>query len=62
MPVRIVDKEDDRETLRYWLAQPPETRVSAVEFLREQMYKVKVKNKPPRLVRVVRLRELHGGK
>ncbi|MBI4247997.1 MAG: hypothetical protein HY611_00725 [Elusimicrobia bacterium] len=62
-PIRILDKkEDDRETLRYWLSQTPEARISAVEVLREQMYKVKGKNKLPRLVRVVRLRELHEGK
>ena len=62
-PIRILSKhEDDRETLRYWLSQTPEARISAVEFLREQMYYVKGKKKMPRLVRVIRLRDLHEDK
>ncbi|MDD5656872.1 MAG: helix-turn-helix domain-containing protein [Elusimicrobia bacterium] len=56
-PVRLVDKEDDRETLRFWLAQPPEARISAVEFLRRQCYMVTGKTRLPRMERTIQLRE-----
>ena len=33
----FADEERTRPRLRYWLSQPPEERVAAVEFLRRQV-------------------------
>ncbi len=57
MPVRIVEKEDDRDTLRFWLTQPPEARISAMEFLRRQVYLVTGKKTLPHLARSIQLRD-----
>lgn len=57
MTVRIVEKEDDRDTLRFWLAQPPEARINAMEFLRRQVYLVTGNKTLPHLVRSIQLRE-----
>ena len=40
----------DRPTLRYWRTRPPEERIAAVEFLRQQTYGARA-----RLRRVYRL-------
>ncbi|MBI5243364.1 MAG: helix-turn-helix domain-containing protein [Elusimicrobia bacterium] len=59
VPVRIVDKEDDRDTLRFWLAQPPEARIDAMEFLRRQCCLVTGRKSLPRIVRSIQLRDRH---
>lgn len=56
MRARIVEKEDDRDALRFWLTQPPEARISAMEFLRRQMYLVAGRKSLPNFVRSIRLR------
>lgn len=60
--VRIVDKkdEDDRDTLKYWLSQPVEARIAAVEFLRQQTYLVTGHKTLPRIERKVQIRDLHA--
>lgn len=57
MPVRIAEKEDDRDALRFWLAQPPEARINAMEFLRRQVYLVTGKAALPHLARSIQLRD-----
>lgn len=57
MPVRIVEKEDDRDNLRFWLSQTPEARISAMEFLRRQMRLVMGQKTLPRLERFIQLRD-----
>ncbi|OGS04790.1 MAG: hypothetical protein A3G41_04060 [Elusimicrobia bacterium RIFCSPLOWO2_12_FULL_59_9] len=57
MPVRIVEKENDRDALRFWLTQTPEARISAMEFLRRQVYLVTGKKTLPRLERSIQLRD-----
>lgn len=59
-PVRIVEKEDDRDTLRFWLAQPPEARINAMEFLRRQVYLVTGNKTLPHLVRSITFRGEHA--
>lgn len=56
-PVRIVEKEDDRDILRFWLTQPPEARINAMEFLRRQVYMVTGNKTLPHLVRSIQLRD-----
>jgi transcriptional regulator with XRE-family HTH domain len=56
MPVRLVDKEDDQDALRYWLSQPPEARIDAMEFLRRQACLVAGREELPRLARSIKLR------
>ncbi|MBI4056988.1 MAG: helix-turn-helix domain-containing protein [Elusimicrobia bacterium] len=56
MPVRIVDKEDDRDTLRFWLEQPVEARIDAMEFLRRQTYLTTGNEALPRFQHVIQLR------
>lgn len=60
IPIRIVEKEDDRDTLKFWLAQPPQARIDAVEFLRRQCCMVKGWESLPRMVRSIQLREFHS--
>lgn len=57
MPVRIIEKEDDRDALRFWLAQPPEARINAMELLRRQMALVKGEKSLPRMRRSIQLRD-----
>ncbi|OGR89784.1 MAG: hypothetical protein A3J74_09705 [Elusimicrobia bacterium RIFCSPHIGHO2_02_FULL_57_9] len=60
LPVRIVEKEDDRDTLRFWLTQPPEVRISAMEFLRRQVYLATGQKTLPHIVRSIQLRGYHA--
>ena len=60
MPVRIVEKEDDRDALRFWLTQPPEARINAMEFLRRQAYLVTGNKTLPRFAHSIQLREEHA--
>ena len=55
MPLRIVDKDDDRDTLRFWLAKSPGERIDAVEFLREQYYALSGHKTLPRLAHAVQV-------
>ncbi len=57
MSVRIIDKEDDRDTLRFWLAQPIEARIGAMEFLRRQTYLTTGKETLPPFQYVIQLRD-----
>jgi len=57
MPVRIVDKEDDGDVLRFWLEQPAEARIDAMEFLRRQTYLATGKKALPHFERSIRLRD-----
>ena len=59
MTVRMMDKEDDRATLRFWLEQPAEARINAVEFLRMQCFLVTGRKALPRLARSIQMRDLH---
>jgi len=56
MPIRIVDKEDDKDTLRFWLTQPPKARIDAMEFLRRQMAAIKGEKSLPPFVYEIQLR------
>jgi len=53
--LRIIDKEDGRADLRYWLDKSPAERVGAVELLREQYYSLSGRKKLPRLVHAVQV-------
>ncbi|MBI4678824.1 MAG: helix-turn-helix domain-containing protein [Elusimicrobia bacterium] len=57
MPVRMVEEDDDRATLRFWLDQPSEVRINAVEFLRRQCYLTTGQKNLPRLTRSIQLRD-----
>lgn len=59
MPVRMIDKEeeDDRDTLRFWLEQPVEARIDAMEFLRRQTYLTTGNVTLPRFQYVIQLRD-----
>ncbi|MCX5796613.1 MAG: hypothetical protein NTY77_14055 [Elusimicrobia bacterium] len=59
-PVRIVEKEDDRDALRFWLAQPPEARINAMEFLRRQVFLVTGRKTLPHLAHAIRLRDAYA--
>lgn len=57
MPVLIIDKEDDRDTLRFWLGQPVEARIDAMEFLRRQTYLTTGNEALPRFQHTMQLRD-----
>lgn len=56
-PVRILDREDPRDDLRFWLAKSPAERIAAVEFLRRQCLLVTGQKNFPRLTHSFQLRE-----
>jgi transcriptional regulator with XRE-family HTH domain len=56
MPLRLVDKEDDHDTLQFWLEQAPQARIEAVEFLREQYYAMSGYKSLPRLAHAIQIR------
>lgn len=47
----IIDKDDEDGTRRFWQKKPPEERLSAVEFLREQYYIIRGYQSVPRIKR-----------
>jgi hypothetical protein len=55
MPLRVLDREDERADLEFWLAKPPAERIAAVEFLREQHYALSGFKSLPRLAHSIRL-------
>lgn len=55
MSLRIVDREDPRGDLDFWLGKSPAERVAAVEFLREQYYALSGYRSLPRLAHAIRL-------
>ena len=55
MPLRIVDKDDDRDTLQFWLGKSAQQRIDAVEFLREQYYALSGHKTIPRLAHAVQV-------
>lgn len=57
MPLRIVDKEDDRADLRFWLGKSAAERIAAVEFLRSQLYALSGLKTLPRLAHTVQVRD-----
>lgn len=60
MSLRIVDKEDPRADLQFWLGKSPEERIEAVEFLRQQCHLVTGQKTLPRLVRSIQVRDRHA--
>lgn len=56
IPVHIIPKDSPEASLKFWLSQSAEDRLSAVEFLREQYYRVLGLNAPPKLVRKITIR------
>jgi hypothetical protein len=56
MPLYRVKAGDDRSDLGFWLGRPPQERVAAVEFLREQYYALSGYKSLPRLPHSIRLR------
>lgn len=60
LPVRFLEKEDDRADLRYWLEKSPAERVDAVELLREQYYALSGHKSLPRLARAVQFMDRPG--
>lgn len=55
MPLRVVDREDPRGDLDFWLGKSAAERVAAVEFLREQYYALSGYRSLPRLAHAIRL-------
>lgn len=55
MSLRVVDREDPRDDLNFWLGKSPAERVAAVEFLREQHYALSGYRSLPRLAHDIRL-------
>ncbi len=61
MPNRIAIKdrrEQDRD-YEFWMSKSPEERVDAVEYLREQCYLAMGYEKPPGIVRIVKVSEIN---
>ena len=53
--VRKISLKDKRNyDLEYWLSKTPEERISAIEFLRQQLYETE-DGSPPRLQRVAKI-------
>ena len=50
-PVRVMERGDPDDDLRYWLGRSPQERVEAVEFLRSQYFALAGREEPPRLTR-----------
>lgn len=60
LQLRIVDKEDPRDDLQFWLGKSPAERIDAVEFLRRQCHLVTGQKALPRLARTIQLRDRHA--
>jgi hypothetical protein len=60
LPLKIVDEEDDRADLRFWLERSPAERVGAVELLREQHYALAGYKTLPRLIHAVGVMDRPG--
>jgi hypothetical protein len=56
-PLRVVSRRDDLSDRDFWLGRPPEERVAAVEFLREQYYALSAFKSLPRLAHSIQVRE-----
>jgi hypothetical protein len=56
LPVHVVSREEEGADLAFWLAKPPEERLSAVELLREQYYALSGYKSLPRLAHTLQLR------
>jgi hypothetical protein len=50
MNINILDKEDEEGTRLFWKTKSAEERLSAVEFLREQLYLVNGLDEVPTIV------------
>ncbi|MHB2026678.1 MAG: hypothetical protein ACYCPQ_08600 [Elusimicrobiota bacterium] len=57
MPARVLERENPRGDLDYWLAKSTVERVAAVEFLRERYYAMCGCKSLPRLARDIRWRD-----
>jgi len=53
--VRILSRENEEETRRFWLDKSPEERLDAVEFLREQYYVIRGYKELPRLIKKLQM-------
>ncbi|MFA6028822.1 MAG: hypothetical protein WC969_03085 [Elusimicrobiota bacterium] len=53
----VCDRHSPPSDLAYWLAQTPEARLEAVEFLRGQCFLAMGLTQTPRLVREIRIVE-----
>ena len=49
----ILDEDNDRNDLRYWLSRPPEERIEAMRFLREHYFSVMGHTEPPKIEKIV---------
>lgn len=58
MTLRVVENEDPRGDLDFWLEKSPMERVAAVEFLREQYYALSGYKSLPRLAHAIQLRSV----
>lgn len=57
MSLRVVDREEPRGDLDFWLGKSAAERVAAVELLREQYYALSGYRSLPRLAHAIRLRK-----
>jgi hypothetical protein len=59
MSFTIVSKSEKNQDLKYWLKQPPEKRIEAVEFLRSQYYAFNGYKTIPRFIPAVKMVRFH---
>lgn len=50
---RIRSRDDERDEVDYWLTQPPQRRIQAVEFLRESFHGRAYSQRLERLFKIV---------
>ena len=56
LSIKITDHQDRETARRYLRTQSPEDRISAVEVLRVQYYRIRGYRGTPRIIRSVRLK------
>ena len=56
--VTVKNRRDPDRDCEFWLSKSPEERIDAVEYLREQCYLAMGYEKPPGIVRVVKVSEI----
>jgi len=55
--VRVLSRENEADTRRFWQSKSPEERLEAVEFLREQYYVIRGYKEVPRLIKKLQMVE-----
>ena len=56
--IALKDRREPDDDYDFWKSKSPEERIDAVEYLREQCYLAMGYEKPPGIVRVVKVSEI----